>query len=180
LENLYSSSGSSSDDQDETVNENGIDDADPMANGLSSAPVVLSANSEPTNDGDGDNGNLTIDFGLVYYDLALVKSRSANQGYSINATTTPPSANFDIVIKNQTDVPVYNVNVIDYLPTGTSFNSLVSGAPRVTVVGVDGTSPHANNQLFQIDQLAGMETLTFTIMLDMNDLSQGAWKMTMV
>ncbi|MEM7532785.1 MAG: SdrD B-like domain-containing protein [Chloroflexota bacterium] len=45
--------------------DNGIDDSAPATNGISSAPIDLQFNTEPTNDGDGDNGNLTVDFGFV-------------------------------------------------------------------------------------------------------------------
>ncbi len=56
-------------DADEDVDENGIDDTDPATNGISSGVVTLTLNGEPTTDGDGANGNQTIDFGFLAYDL---------------------------------------------------------------------------------------------------------------
>jgi hypothetical protein len=51
------------------MDENGIDDATPASNGISSGVITLAIGSEPTNDGNGANGNLTLDFGFVAYDL---------------------------------------------------------------------------------------------------------------
>jgi len=57
-------------------NDNGIDNAQPWVNGISSALILLEDDGEPTNstgesgafntidDGDDDNGNMTIDFGF--------------------------------------------------------------------------------------------------------------------
>ncbi len=50
--------------------DNGIDSANPQNNGIVSNGVTLIGNSEPTTDGDGANGNLTVDFGF-YSNLKL-------------------------------------------------------------------------------------------------------------
>ncbi|MCB0187983.1 MAG: carboxypeptidase regulatory-like domain-containing protein, partial [Caldilineaceae bacterium] len=63
-----SGAGTANADADETVDENGIDDSEPMINGITSGVVTLDINSEPTDDGDGANGNQTIDFGFLTYD----------------------------------------------------------------------------------------------------------------
>jgi hypothetical protein len=71
-------SGSSDNDTDDNIvgNDDGIDNALPATNGISSALVSLSDSGEPTNstgesgafntldDGDDNNGNMTIDFGF--------------------------------------------------------------------------------------------------------------------
>jgi len=51
-------------------NDNGLDNPTPAAGGIVSGLVTLVAHAEPTNDGDGDNGNLTVDFGF-FTPLAL-------------------------------------------------------------------------------------------------------------
>gem|GEM_PF-5870233 len=165
LEKLFSSSGNSSDDQDETVNENGIDDADPATNGISSAPVILSYNSEPTNDGDGDNGNLTIDFGFVYYDLALIKERSAGQGYALNFSTTPPTASFDILVENQGPADVNNVTVVESIPAGMRLVS-VNGTPITPVTGT---------HTIAIPNIAAGSVATLPVIMEIYDLSYGAY-----
>jgi uncharacterized repeat protein (TIGR01451 family) len=45
-------------------NDNGVDGGNPSANGIVSNLIPLIGNSEPVNDGDGANGNNTVDFGL--------------------------------------------------------------------------------------------------------------------
>ncbi|MFN0088190.1 MAG: SdrD B-like domain-containing protein, partial [Blastocatellia bacterium] len=45
-------------------NDNGVDGGTPQAVGIPSNAITLLGNSEPTSDGDGPNGNLTVDFGL--------------------------------------------------------------------------------------------------------------------
>jgi hypothetical protein len=46
--------------------DNGLDNANPQTNGILSGPVTLSGEAEPNTpvDGDGTNGNLTVDFGF--------------------------------------------------------------------------------------------------------------------
>ncbi|HMV84251.1 MAG TPA: SdrD B-like domain-containing protein [Blastocatellia bacterium] len=65
LENCISSTPTQSNaDNDLDNDDNGINNPTPQTNGIISGAVVLSGNSEPTNDGDGANGNLTVDFGF--------------------------------------------------------------------------------------------------------------------
>ncbi|MBI3242285.1 MAG: hypothetical protein HYZ49_08340, partial [Chloroflexi bacterium] len=45
-------------------NDNGVDNPTPTTGGVVSVLIPLIGQSEPTNDGDGNNGNLTIDFGF--------------------------------------------------------------------------------------------------------------------
>jgi len=153
--------------------ENGIDNADPANNGISSQAITLELGAEPTSDGNGPNSNLTVDFGLVYYDLALVKSRSTNQSYAADFSTTPPTASFDITVENQGPTPVYNVAVLETIPTGMSFQSFAGVITGTTGVS-DGGAVGAN-RLFIIDDLAAGETITFQVVLQIDDLSHGIY-----
>ena len=56
--------GSPDADLDQDVDENGIDDPNPAANGISSGPVTLTIGGEPTSEDGNANTNLTIDFGF--------------------------------------------------------------------------------------------------------------------
>ncbi len=46
-------------------NDNGVNNPTPQTSGIASGVVTLTGNSEPTNDGDGPNGNQTVDFGFI-------------------------------------------------------------------------------------------------------------------
>ncbi|MBP6823244.1 MAG: DUF11 domain-containing protein, partial [Acidobacteria bacterium] len=47
-------------------NDNGVDNQTPATSGVASSLIILTDGAEPTNDGDGPNGNLTIDFGFIF------------------------------------------------------------------------------------------------------------------
>jgi|GEM_PF-3854504 len=111
------------------------------------------------NAGDDEDDH---DVALVpIYDLALIKERSAGQGYAANFSTTPPTASFDITVKNQGPNPVTDVMVEDYVPTGMSIQS-------ATVPIVGGTS-------FDVGAIPAGGSTTFTVIMDINDLSQGTY-----
>jgi hypothetical protein len=63
LGECLSSPGEDTSDTDD--NDNGVDNTTPTIGGIVSTPILLIGQSEPTNDGDGNNGNLTIDFGFA-------------------------------------------------------------------------------------------------------------------
>ncbi len=63
LGDCLSSPGADTGDTDN--DDNGVDNTTPTIGGIVSTPIVLIGQSEPTNDGDGNNGNLTIDFGFA-------------------------------------------------------------------------------------------------------------------
>ncbi|MEP7336690.1 MAG: SdrD B-like domain-containing protein, partial [Acidobacteriota bacterium] len=46
-------------------NDNGLNNSTPATGGIVSGAVALTGHGEPANDGDGDNGNLTVDFGFI-------------------------------------------------------------------------------------------------------------------
>jgi uncharacterized repeat protein (TIGR01451 family) len=141
LAGLRSSTGAGNPnaDLDQDVDENGVDDANPAANGISSGVITLSPAGEPDAavDGNGVNSNLTLDFGFVRYDLALRKSVS---GYS--ETPLVPGVSkitFRIEVINQGDVAASNVTVVDYLQNGYTFDAAdnpgwTGGANPTTVI----------------------------------------------
>ena len=52
-------------DNDIDNDDNGVDSNNPTLSGVLSTVVMLVVNGEPTNDGDGDDSNLTVDFGFI-------------------------------------------------------------------------------------------------------------------
>lgn len=52
-------------------NDNGIDNPNPPNGGVRSVPIVLIGGTEPTNDGDGANGNQTIDFSFIPTNMVI-------------------------------------------------------------------------------------------------------------
>ncbi|MEK7830943.1 MAG: SdrD B-like domain-containing protein [Acidobacteriota bacterium] len=64
LGNCLSSFGADTGDQVDG-NDNGADNQTPATSGVASSVINLTGGAEPANDGDGNNGNLTIDFGFI-------------------------------------------------------------------------------------------------------------------
>ncbi|MDC8016028.1 GEVED domain-containing protein [Tahibacter soli] len=98
------------------------DDVDNNDNGtgngttIRSGPVTLTVGGEPQNDGDGTNGNQTVDFGLLgNFDLALTKRVSAGQAGPFIAGQ---DVSFDIAVINQGGIAASNIVVNDYIPAG--------------------------------------------------------------
>lgn len=52
-------------------NDNGVDNPNPPTGGIRSLPIGLIGGAEPINDGDGANGNLTIDFGFIPTNMVI-------------------------------------------------------------------------------------------------------------
>lgn len=66
-------------DPDANNDPNNDDNGEENAGVIRSAPVTLTVNGEPTNDGDADNNsNLAVDFGLIGYNLGNVVFYDAN------------------------------------------------------------------------------------------------------
>jgi uncharacterized repeat protein (TIGR01451 family) len=85
-----------------------------------SADITLAPHTETTNDGDGPQGNLTVDFGFYRFDLALRKTVGAFS----NTPLVPgqSTVSFTIEVINQGSVPARNVEVVDYVQTGFTYN----------------------------------------------------------
>jgi len=153
---------------DVTADENGIDDPAPNVKGITSQPITLAPDTEPASvsDGNGTNSNLTVDFGLVYYDLALIKTRSAGQGYAIDSSNNPPTASYDIVVENQGPTAVAATTVLDTIPTGMSL---------ISVDGVALAVPATGTHTMNITNLAAGSRITMTLVMQVDDLSQGSY-----
>ncbi|MEE8389433.1 MAG: GEVED domain-containing protein, partial [Anaerolineae bacterium] len=154
LEGLFSSTGSGipDDDSDQEVDENGIDDATPTVNGISSGPVTLSLGSEPTSEDGNANSNLTIDFGFYpQVLLALVKT--------VTPSTTVPGTPFTYTIRvtNAGQATFAPVTLTDTLPSPDFHYVVGSGSPSAPDVIAEPTLVWQN-----LGTLAPGESLTVT------------------
>ncbi|MCP4542246.1 MAG: DUF11 domain-containing protein [Chloroflexi bacterium] len=126
LKGLASSTGNGipDDDDDQQVDENGIDDPTPVSNGISSGQVTLSLGGEPTSEDGDPNSNLTVDFGFyLSVEMELTKT--------VAPTTTVPGMPFTYTIRiTNTGQLVYDpLALTDTLPSP-DFNYIVgSGSP---------------------------------------------------
>ena len=100
-------------------NDNGLD-GDATVNGVSSSGVTLSLGQEPTNDGNGVNSNLTVDFGFVRQDWGdLPDGNAANSpSYATLADSNGPRH-----------------TVVDGLRLGALIDSELNGQPNATATG---------------------------------------------
>ena len=57
--------GTANADNEQDVDENGVDDDSPESNGISSEVITLAIGREPTDDGNHANSNMTVDFGFL-------------------------------------------------------------------------------------------------------------------
>jgi len=127
LAGLRSSTGNDpASDPDDNVN--GDDNGTAMAGaGVVSQSVMLTGNSEPTNDGDSNsNSNLTIDFGFFGFDLVLDKA--------VQQTSVVPEETLDYTIKIDNDGPsaAANTTFEDTLPDAVTFvsaSATLNGSP---------------------------------------------------
>jgi uncharacterized repeat protein (TIGR01451 family) len=83
---------------------------------IRSGPVTLTIGGEPSNDGDGTNGNLTVDFGLLgSFDLALTKRLATGQ---TGPFIVGQDVTFQIDVINQGGIAATRIVVNDYIPAG--------------------------------------------------------------
>lgn len=107
-------------------------------------------------------------------DLALIKTRSADQPLAIDPTAVPaPTVSFDITVKNQGSVSVFDVQVVDPTPAGLEFVSagtiqtadgIVTVAPVVTDLGLAG-----GVSTFGIDRIDPGEQVIFDVVFRVID-----------
>jgi hypothetical protein len=71
LAGCLSSTGSVGGNSDQDNNDHGADSSNPSASGVATGLMTMQGNAEPSNDGDGPNGNLTIDFGFIYANMRI-------------------------------------------------------------------------------------------------------------
>lgn len=111
-------------DNDQDNDDNGT----PMSGaGVVSQAIMLMGDSEPTNDGDHDDSNRTVDFGFFGFDLVLDKA--------VEQTTVAPTETLNYKIKIDNDGPsaAENTTFEDVLP---DFVTFVSGSTSLAGVGV--------------------------------------------
>ncbi|MCB1225566.1 MAG: putative Ig domain-containing protein, partial [Verrucomicrobiales bacterium] len=127
LEGYGSSTGSVAGDSDLNEKDHGLDSGVPMSTGVVSSKVTLSINGEPASgvDGDGVNGNLTIDFGFynppVRVGVGNVVFNDANKnnvytaGEGVNGVTVQLwSPGVDGVAGTADDAQVDDPNTVGY------------------------------------------------------------------
>jgi len=137
LQDLLSSTPTELDpNADVDNNDNGLNDANPAANGICSNAISLTFQSEPVGEpdqgplGSGDaadnNSNLTLDFGFIptaiapgEFDLALRKVLGTGQP---SVVTPGDDVTFTIEVFNQGEVTATNIVVADYIPAGLTLN----------------------------------------------------------
>ncbi|MEZ4678983.1 MAG: SdrD B-like domain-containing protein [Caldilineaceae bacterium] len=142
LVGYLSSIGVGSDEiTDQTSDENGIDDADPAANGISTQSYTLAANGEPTSDDDtgysgvldDNNVNLTADFAFILYgtigDIIWYDADSSGGDYG-TAGSEPglPGVEVQLIDSNGTTITTTTSITGWYL-----FDNLLLGTYTVTV-----------------------------------------------
>ena len=93
-----------------------------------------------------------------WWDLALIKERSADQPYLLDPDAVPLQVSFDITVKNQGPEDAVNIDVVDTPPGGLTFASLTDATGTVTGSGAP----------FSISALAAGETVTFTATYDID------------
>ena len=82
---------------------------------VQSQPVTLVAATEPVNEDEDSNSNLSVDFGFVAFDLAVRKTVA-----SVSDTPLIPNAStvtFNIEVINQGEVDAANIRLRDYFTT---------------------------------------------------------------
>jgi uncharacterized repeat protein (TIGR01451 family) len=92
----------------------------PPSGSYESGVVTLEVGNEPADDGDGTDGNLTVDFGFYLpaeepeYDLAL---RKTVESQSVTATPSGQTieVTFSIEVFNQGDADASDIEVTDYI-----------------------------------------------------------------
>ena len=107
-------------------------DSQPSPGVYRSGAITLAAGKEPVeatgvyagddrdNGADADaNGNMTVDFGFLVYDLALRKTVLALSDEPLIPGTS--TATFQIEVFNQGDIDALGVELIDYVPTGLGY-----------------------------------------------------------
>ena len=121
--------------------------------------------------GDEDDHDPAI---VPLADLALIKTRSADQPLSIDPAAVPaPTVSFDITVKNQGSVSLFDVQVVDPVPAGLGF---VSAAGSQTASGVVGVAPVVSDlgalggvATVEIDRIDPGEQVTFDVVFVVTD-----------
>ncbi len=156
-------------DLDSTPDDDEDNDAAPSGPG-DPGDDIIDGDGDGTDSVAGDEDDHDV-AGIPLYDLALIKERSATQPFVVDPAN--PVVKFDITVKNQGLNDAYLIDVVEYVPAGMTFTSLVgvtagtSGVADTGAVGADHT--------FQIDALTSGDEVTFTIEMKIIDLTLGSY-----
>ncbi len=159
-------------DADSTPDTTFGDDARPTASGAPGDNEIDGdgSGSDPVT-GDEDDHDVAV---VEWWDLSLIKTLTAGQPYVLDVSTSPPTASFDISVVNQGTASAHAIGVTDYLPAGTSYTSGVAPAmPTTTADGAAVAVTDNGDGTYEIDTLAPGDSVTFTIILDIDDLTIG-------
>ncbi len=138
-----------------TANTSGGDqtdsDATDVGGGLSR--VAYTTGAAGANDHSIDAG-----FTTDRYDLALVKTLAAGQSVNV---TVGETVTFDVTVINQGDLPAADVEVTEYLPTGLTYDSLVTPATSDdgNAVTFGGTAPDVTISAIAVDDQVTYQVL---------------------
>ncbi len=149
-------------------------DSDPTnLNNPSTGPLV---DIDSTPDGDDTNDLLTDDVldnsnddeddhdqaFTMWWDLELIKERSASQSYVIDPSVIPLTVSFDLTVNNQGGEDALNVAVLDTPPAGLTFDSVSAPVFTGAADAAETVTNTATNE-FTVSGLSAGEQVTFTV-----------------
>ncbi len=159
------------DDVDSTPDDVQTNDNQPANAGAATDDEV---DQDATAGGDEDDHDIA---GVQWWDLSLIKERSASQPYVVDYATSPPTISFDISVGNQGSEPAYQIGITDYIPAGTVYTTGAAPAmPSTTTGGAAVLVTDAGDGTYSIDSLVPGDSVTFTIVLDVVDLAVGSFE----
>ncbi len=132
----------------------------------------ITGNGDGTDPVTGDEDDHDV-AGIPFWDLSLIKERSAGQPYVVDYTVSPPTISYDITVTNQGSEVATAIGVTDYLPTGTAYTAGTAPTmPATTDGGAAVVITDNGDGTFAIDTLDPGDMVTFTMILDVTDLTQ--------
>lgn len=112
--------GGGADPDDDNADSNGI-----LTSGgkIQSLPVTLSTSNKPTDDGDS---NLSVDFGLLKFDLALRTTINSTSDIPLRPGSSTVTLN--IVVFNQGNIDAADVEIVNFIHSGFSYDPVSNTA----------------------------------------------------
>ncbi len=132
--------GEQANDVDSNADSDNSNDAGGAPNTQSDNTVNGDGTGQPggqdaaTDEDDHDPATVEVEVEEPIFDLALSKKLAATQA---NTVTNGDDVQFTITVYNQGEIPAYNVEVIDYLPSGLTLNDAswtMQGANAITTI----------------------------------------------
>jgi len=140
-----------------------VTDVDSLADGSDGDPTV---DDETGNaGGDEDDHDIAI---IPVYDVAIEKLNP-----TISQTATGWEATFDVRVINESNTTVTSVEVLEAPPTSLTYDS--STAATLTTELGNTAVVSDSDPVYQVDQLAPGDAVTFTITYVVNDLTAGPY-----